>query len=185
MKQTILLAIFMITALSLCWAKGKEQARAEEITPREDKMGELIMVGLEITDTMEQEAYMKLWAKFFEISEKIPNAIGDAYYGVSFSSNNAEGKDAWGYMVAAEVKSPEGIPQEFVVRKIPARRYIVFEHKGPIQTISNLYQYIYGVYSQSGKHNILAAETLERYDHRYLEDSENSLMEIWVPIHSE
>jgi hypothetical protein len=45
--------------------------------------------------------------EFFEIDEKVPEATGDAYYGISFATRNAEGKDAWGYMVATQVKSLE------------------------------------------------------------------------------
>jgi len=176
MKHIIFLLLMVMTGFSLCMAEETE------IVPREAKLPDMIMVGVQIIDSMEQEAYMKLWEEFFEIDEKVPEATGDAYYGISFATRNAEGKDAWGYMVATQVKSVEKLPEGLVSRKIPARNYIVFEHHGPVEKIGGLYEYIYGKYGQSGKHKLLYAESLERYDHRFKEGSEDSLVEIWVPV---
>lgn len=180
MYRIMLLIVLATLAMSLAWAT--EESQKMEYKHREDKLGDLIMVGIEMVDNMEQEAYMKLWEKFFEIDEKIPNAMDDAYYGISFATQNAEGKEAWGYMVAAAVKGLEEIPQEMAVRKIPARKYVVFEHRGSVENIAKLYEFIYGKYAHSGQHKLLFAESLERYDHRYNAGSDDSIMEIWVPV---
>jgi AraC family transcriptional regulator len=180
MYRIMLIIVMATLALSLCWATDETQAA--KYNHREDKLGDMLMVGIEMVDTMDQEAYMTLWEKFFEFDSKIPNAMEDAYYGISFATQTAEGKDAWGYMVAAAVKSLEEVPEEMVVRKIPARKYVVFEHKGSVEKIGGLYEYIYSQYANSGKHKLLFAESLERYDHRYKAGSEDSIMEIWVPV---
>lgn len=176
----IVLAASLICLYAADEAKGKEAK--PEIKVREAKMGEMLLVGVESIDTMESEAYMAMWTKFFEMDEQIAGIIGDAYYGISYAAKNAKGEDTWGYMVAAQVKSLDKIPEGMVSRKIPARNYLVFEHKGSVKNIAKTYSYIYGTYAQSGKHKILFAESLERYDHSYKADSEDSIVEIWVPV---
>ncbi|MDD4676391.1 MAG: GyrI-like domain-containing protein [Candidatus Cloacimonetes bacterium] len=183
MKNTILILVLSILLICLYAtdnAMGKDEEM--EIKVREDKLGDMLLVGVESIDPMESEAYMQMWTKFFEIDEHIAGIVGNAYYGISYMSQNAKGEDTWGYMIAAQVKSLDKIPEGMVSRKIPARNYLVFEHKGPVENIAKTYAYIYGTYAQSGKHKFLFAESLERYDHRYKDGSEDSIVEIWVPV---
>jgi len=177
-KMILILFVLITIAGGLCMAKEAEPV------PREAKLPEMMMAGVAIVDSTETESYMKLWEEFFRINEQITEAIGDAYYGINFMTKNAEGKDAWGYMVATQVKSLDKLPEGLISRIIPACDYIVFEHHGPVEKVSKLYEYIYGTYSHNGKHKFLYADSLERYDHRFKDGSEDSIMEIWIPVQS-
>jgi len=182
--KSIIAIILMTVSIFCLYAATEAEAKQEavEITPREEKMGEMLMIGVESIDTTDTEAYMQMWAKFFEMDELISGNVGDAYYGISYMVTNAEGKESWAYMVAAQVNSLDKIPEGMVSRRIPARNYLVFEHKGSVEGIASSYEYIYGTYARSGKHKILFADSLERYDHRYKAGSEDSVVEIWVPV---
>lgn len=152
--------------------------------PREAKLGEMLMAGFQVLDTMEHEALMGCWNQFMGVVEQLPADPQAPYYGINFftADYNPQEHTGFGYMACVPVLKSEGIPEGVVLRKIPARDYIVFEHKGPLMYLEQSFNYIFNQYLPQGKHKALYADLLEVYDCRFNAESPDSVIEIWVPV---
>ncbi len=183
-------AVLVILALifGLLYADDKPQAPTPEFStseiPREDKKEEMLMAGFQVMDTMEHEAMMKVWNQFMEVVEKLPAEENTPYYGINFFTKdyNPENHTGYGYMACVPITSAENLPEGVIVRKIPAQKYIVFEHKGPLMYLEESFNYIFYKYLPQKKHTALYTDLLEVYDCRFDAESPESIIEIWVPV---
>jgi len=176
MKAQVFILIVLITLCSSLFAETPK--------PREDKLDEMLFAGVEIQNPQSPEDYAKAWEAFFQVSYKLPESDNEAYFGITYYTEDyvpgEEGGQA--YMVAAPVPSLDELPEGVVTRKIPARKYIVFEHHGPMEKVGETYSYIYRDFIPNGSYDVIYADTLERYDHRFMEDPDDSIFEIWIPV---
>ncbi len=126
----------------------------------------------------------EIWTKFFQVNDMIPNCIGDNYYGVSFQSKSYDPSTGKGltYFVGREVSTLDRVPEGMVAHTIPLSLYAVFEHKGDISLIGNTYGYIFGRWLISGNYRPAMHHSFEQYDERFKHGSEDSIIEIWVPV---
>jgi AraC family transcriptional regulator len=86
------------------------------------------------------------------------------------------------YVAGTEVKSTEEIPAGMVALTIPAGTYAVFTHKGKIQKIDMTMKYIYGSWLPKSGKKLREAPELEIYDQRFKHDSDDSELDIYIPI---
>lgn len=76
------------------------------------------------------------------------------------------------------------VPDNFIHKKIPAYKYLVAEHIGPMDKIYETYGKIYQDILPATEYIPLQENFLhvETYDYRFHWNSPNSIIEIWVPI---
>ncbi|MBO0454847.1 GyrI-like domain-containing protein [Candidatus Enterococcus murrayae] len=76
------------------------------------------------------------------------------------------------------------IPTDFLLKEIPAGRYLVVEHRGAMDQIYSTYEAIYQVLVP--KLGLSLAQTnflhFEKYGAKFQWSRENSIIEIWIPI---
>lgn len=154
-----------------------------------EKKPEMLMIGLQLNnlnvnafpDEEQKEATIPtLWGFFFERIGEIKNRKDlSASYGVCVPTGGME----FTYMAAVEVTSFDEVPEGMVTYTVPAQQYALFTHKGPASTIPEATKKIYGEWLPQTGYETLIAPELEIYDERYCGPmSEDSVMEIWVPI---
>ena len=91
--------------------------------------------------------------------------------------------DEFFYIAGREVESTESIPEGMISYTIPAGRYAAFTHKGKLDTLAETVREIHQTWLPTSGHIARAdAPEIEIYDERFNPASENSEMEIWVPI---
>lgn len=127
-----------------------------------------------------------LWKRFNKELYKISNRKTEpewTKYGIAYDSNK---KDYFKYLAAIEVNEFTDDPN-FTQLLLPKNKYRVFEHKG---TVKNLYKSIVKVFRTDlpklDHELIINSESnisfVEKYDKRFSWTSENSIIEIHIPI---
>ena len=117
--------------------------------------------------------------KAFVPSLPLPGQVGDVTYGATCASDPAT--RSFEHMCAVEVESFDALPADCGRMRVPAARYAVFTHDGPL---SGLPQAWAGVHAWLGSSGEKAAPTpdFERYDDRFDPKTGEGVVEIWVPI---
>ena len=184
MYKSILLLVLLICLTGILLAQEKNEPKKENLEPRYEKREGFVVVGIEAVDAMEGDKMMELWTKFAEISPKIPDAVSPVEYGITYYGKDydPETMKGYNYFVGKEVSSVDNIPEGLLMHKVPEGHYAVFEHKGLIQNIGKTYGYIFGAWMQGNGIKAAQQDVFEVYDKRFKYDSEDSILEIWVPI---
>ena len=88
------------------------------------------------------------------------------------------------YIVANEIEVINKIPKGMIVEKIPAQKYAVFIHIGKLNNISLTYRYIYGDWlpNNTRYERVPFAPEFEWYDKRFNLNSEDSELDLYIPI---
>jgi AraC family transcriptional regulator len=147
---------------------------------------EFLVMGPAIKCTTEDDENIKRIPLFWEeamqkgMLERIPNTVDEqTCYGIclDFESPN------FTYMIAREVDSLDGIPDDMIGRTIPAATYAVFTAKGPItKAVQDATRYIYSTWlPESGYEHAMTAD-LEVYEDRRMSDDGQSEVDICIPI---
>lgn len=79
------------------------------------------------------------------------------------------------------------IPNGFILKEIPASKYLVAEHIGNMDSLYDTYTKLYKDLLLNTRHELLQRDFLhfERYDYRFCWNKENSIIELWLPIKDE
>lgn len=125
-----------------------------------------------------------LWEKFWGRTSEIKHRIGQEMFGIIYGLPEAQRShpDELQYIAAVAVSSVENVPEGMSSHTIPASTFAVFIHRGPITKIADTCREIYRVWlPQSGYEQTEIAD-VERYDHRFCPDGEDSEMEYWISV---
>jgi len=104
--------------------------------------------------------YERIWRRFEGFHEQIKARSTDqAYYGISFVTEEEGVVD---YVAGMAVGEAGIIPEDLVIREVPAARWAVFEC--PIEHIGETYRYIFGEWASKSPHAVDGSvPSLERY----------------------
>lgn len=152
--------------------------------PRFENRGEFTVMGVSLRDNNDPTARMRLWLDLYRMQSAIPNAVPGTEYGVTHYAPDYDPATQKGivYLIGNEVSSVDYVPSGMVQRVVPAARYAVFEHRGAMERLGETYNYIFGEWLPTHKVRALGQDIFERYDARFSFDSEDSVLEIWVPV---
>jgi len=122
------------------------------------------------------ETYGLIWKTFESYHGEIkPHSADEAYYGVSFATDQEGVVD---YFACMAVEGVAAAPKGLVIRELPAARYAVFEC--PLQAIGETYRHIFGEWLAQSPYEIsAAAPAFERYPP---EGKEDAPVRIHIPI---
>ena len=126
----------------------------------------------------------KLWDRFLPRKDDIKAAKKYAV-GICTPSHpqiKVANADQFVYIAGVPVQSPNSIPEGMVACELPAGRYAVFTHKGPISEIGHTLNYIWGTWLPKGEYEHRDAPDFELYDERFDPDSADSEFDFYVPI---
>lgn len=120
-----------------------------------------------------------MWQDFMAAPPPKERLVEMVSYGVNCQADMAAGR--FEYMVAAE--TPAFVDEDGWDRLIlPASRYAVFTHAGPVAQIGNSWQAIFGQWAPTSGHALRETPTFERYGPAYDPVKAEGDTEIWVPI---
>jgi len=124
------------------------------------------------------------WERFCPYSGKIEKRVNDnTAYGISFYPPDWTPKSKWDYMAAVEVKDLNDIPITMLGKTIPANKYAVFTHKGPVKNLYQTYYYIYTKWLPESNYDKVSGYDFELYDERFKDGkSDDSEVDIYIPV---
>ncbi|HOO96827.1 MAG TPA: GyrI-like domain-containing protein [Caldisericia bacterium] len=146
--------------------------------------GEFKVVGLKYRGKNEQGEIPAMWGQFMgrygEISKE--SILGGCnVWGVCIASEDYKCGDDFNYLAAVEVKTDTPAPSGMETQVVPAGKWMVFEHRGALDTLHQTYDAIHSkLLPESGMK--FEMTELELYDERFKMGSPDSVMEIWVKI---
>lgn len=127
----------------------------------------------------------KLWDAYLPRSGEIAHRKDSRHIGLCEAIPNVGVKrhpDEFFYLAGTEVNRIESIPTGMVAKCVPAGRYAVFTHKGSLEKLEYTMNYIYGSWLPRSGEKLRDAPDLEIYDDRFLPESEESELDIYLPI---
>ena len=126
-----------------------------------------------------------LWGKYLPRGGEIPSRVSRSDIGVvtclTESGEKSHPNECF-YLAGAEVKSADTVPPGMMAMTIPAGQYAVFTHKGRIDKLKMTMNYIYGSWLPKSGKKLRDAPEMELYDHRFKHDSDESELDIYIPI---
>jgi predicted aldo/keto reductase-like oxidoreductase/predicted transcriptional regulator YdeE len=145
---------------------------------------EFQIIGVEDIGKRESRNTAAIWAKFQQAITEV--ASRDASHGLGIRSASKEQleKGEERYIVSNEVSSVEVVPEGMIAEKIPAQKYAVFTHLGKLNNLGETYQYIYGdwLINNTRYERVPFAPEFEWYDQRFNINSDDSELDLYIPI---
>ncbi|HXG77804.1 MAG TPA: SRPBCC domain-containing protein [Methyloceanibacter sp.] len=118
------------------------------------------------------------WRRFGPLIGEIPNRIGQDLFGVVSIDDRG-----FNYMTGARVSDFSKLPPRFARIGVPARRYAVFIHRGPVSTVTETFDAIWHSWlPNSGFELDGAPEITEVYGKTFDAKTGLGSFEIWVAI---
>ncbi len=121
-----------------------------------------------------------LWIKLMANASLIKNIVGkNVAYGVS---TMIDSENFWN-VACFEVSMPEDVPKWMVSEVVPSMRIAKFTHTGKMETLKDTYAKIMAEWMPLENLEIdWTKPSIEMYDERFKEGSDDSICEIWMPI---
>ena len=125
----------------------------------------------------------KEWGLFMNEVGTIKNVIKpERYYQVQYWSDNQD-LDGMYFFTGIEVSKLEDINPLFVVKTIPAGKYLRFIHKGLANKVGYTYKYIYNQFLPNTEYILNKPFNFEYYGEKCLSPyNEKSESEIYIPV---
>lgn len=156
--------------------------RADAIAPARFEDGKaMLLAGLcqhYTPDTMAGIAAQ--WQQFAPRIDSMTDRTGTADYGAVVSRAGQPGFDYW---TVLEVTDATRLPADFTTLQVPAQRYAVFTHDGPVSTLCETVNAAFHRWlPRSGLQVAGTPDFLERYGADFDPDAGVGDLEIWVPV---
>ncbi|MBU1378272.1 MAG: AraC family transcriptional regulator [Alphaproteobacteria bacterium] len=120
------------------------------------------------------------WQRFTPWIDNVPGQTnGRVAYGVVWNGDDERTTD---YLAAVEVSSFAALPDELSRLRVPARRYIVWDHPGHISEIRSVWRTIWGEWAPNAGVKLADAPFFERYPERFDHVSGAGGFEVWLPL---
>ena len=141
---------------------------------------EFLVIGL-LNPGTTPESIPALWDQLFPRQKEISNIIPGISLGISKIDPNT-GKDQ--YLAGYPVQSITAVPSGMVVEKIPAHDYAMFTLLGSLKKFSSSLDYICSHWEGYSPHYRPDPPRflIEYYDQRFSPDSDNSEIDLFIPI---
>jgi len=128
-----------------------------------------------------------LWHEAGPQFAKLPGHVGNVAYGVCISTPGDQ--DDFDYLAAVEVSGVQKLPPGWTHIKVPAQRYAVFRHDGPVSDIPTLMREIFQSWLPNSGYELTAGgddepDFLEHYGEGYDPTTGLGDIEVWLPVKS-
>ncbi len=109
----------------------------------------------------------------------IPHRVDGIPIGIQTPADDEGGFD---YICAAEVTAFSNVPRDLLKVEIPARRYVVFEHRGHVSTVFDTYAAIWNEALDEHRWVPAQAPVIERHSPSFDPETGEGGLSIWIPL---
>ncbi len=144
---------------------------------------EFYVVGLRYFGNNQNGEIPELWDEFNKRYDEIENKVSGGCIGLCEHVENFDPDSSkFEYVCCCEVSKTTAIPDGMVLRKVPAQKFARFVHKGPVDSLGETYDKIFGEYLPGHNLHTAVAADFEYYGDEFESGSENSIMYVYIPI---
>jgi AraC family transcriptional regulator len=157
--------------------------------PRFEERGPLLLAGIRERHAFDgpfPQAIGAQWDRLVPHLGAVPGRVGDADWGASFGE---PGRAGFAYLCGVEVADAGAagpLPDGFVRARIPARRWAVFAHPGPLDDLRRTIDAVFGAWLPASGFALAATDgapdLLERYGPGFDPVARRGDLEVWVPV---
>lgn len=145
---------------------------------RFEDRGEFLVGGMNASYTLETRPKIGgQWEQFIQRLPGLPGRIGAETYGVCWNQSGC----SFDYLTGAQVAEGAALPAGFQTVRIPAGRYAVLGHRGPIASIPATFDAIWSKWVPDCGLKIAARPSFERYTDKF-NPATSEGMDIWIPL---
>ncbi len=156
--------------------------KEENMEPKIVELPAFTVVGMRYYGKNENQEITGLWDAFNRRVPEIQHiSKGSAAYGLCITVPEATDGE-FEYVAGFRVDQAKDVPQEMVVRQVPALKYAVFTHTGDFAGLRETYNYIYKVWAQQPGHQLDGRLDFEYYDEDFKDFAPDSKFYIYAPI---
>ena len=124
-----------------------------------------------------------LWHELVQRQGSIPNKTGSSFGLVEMVKGaDKSHKDERFYIAGIQVSDYAGAPADMIQRTLPAGRYALFTHMGKLDKLEQTMRAIYLDWLPKSGEQLRDAPHLEVYDQRFAIGSDNSELDILLPV---
>jgi AraC family transcriptional regulator len=152
-----------------------------------------------ITDTIHldsslppsENAIAKLWGQFVKRIPEVPGQLGWRSFGLMLQNPDNPPGAPFDYTAAVQIYQDGDIPEGMTRIEVPAARYIVLTHRGPLDGISDAFEHFWGHWLPNSPYDFdggtrTGKYEFEFYDQRYTKsDDPNAEIDLYFPIRAE
>lgn len=155
-------------------------------TPTILKLQETIFIGIDSEMSGYNDHTNSLWSQFMPRRREVKPAIGIELFSLAVYPKdyfkNYDGNIT--YQKWAAVKSNESalVPSGMKRIIVPEGNYAKFTHRGPLENISQTFQFIFGEWLPKSKYGVDLRPHIAVMDNRYEPYDMNSEEDIFIPI---
>ncbi len=127
----------------------------------------------------------KLWSNYAKRCGEIKSRLSLVNLGVTICLEEKDIKshpDEMLYIACTHVRNPNEHPEGMTSATIPAGKYALFTHRGPVENIGQTINYLYASWLPKSDYTLRKAPHLEIYDERFKPKSPESEIDVCVPI---
>ena len=122
-----------------------------------------------------------LWARLVLRSAEVADVIPGVNYGVGIEDRK-DGEPGFLYTAGTAVSSVGRVPEGMSVLAIPAGRYAVFTHRGPVTHLAKTIVAVWHQWLPRSGLKARHAPDFECYDRRFKMNKPDSEVDLYVPI---
>ena len=172
--------------LLLCVGSADEPAGTQQklIEPIVVELDAMDVVGMQTLFSMKCNLITILWERFALRMQEIRNVVRkDVALEVSYDVQGEADEQTFFVLAGLIVEDVGEIPEGMAHKHVPAHKYALFTHYGPISLIYDTYNRIYNELLPRSAYDVdKEACTIEWYDERFKMDSPDSEYDIYVPV---
>lgn len=148
--------------------------------PRIQSLPEQTFVGLvQRYDCSSPAGIPNQWQRFLPYFGSIRNQLAGDAYGVCF---NFDESGQFDYLTGVAVRGAEKLAEELVEMKLPAQKYVVFDHGGHVSEIRSVISAIWNGALAENNVEAVQGAMLEKYGPQFDSRTGYGGFEIWIPI---
>jgi AraC family transcriptional regulator len=122
-----------------------------------------------------------LWDRFILRAGEIEGIVPGVHYGIG-ADDRRPGDPGFLYTAGAGVTSLGPVPEGMNVITVPAGRYAVFTHRGPVTHFAKTIVSVWNHWLPASGHKARHAPDFECYDARFKMNSPDSEVDLYIPI---
>jgi AraC family transcriptional regulator len=155
------------------------------IEPRFERLPEMDLVGLTVSSypaghpNHDPSLIPELWDFLMQLVNATQLKIDGPMYGASIMDGEAMSYLA-GFVVDSEWTGEKFPASETWL--LPSSRYAIFEHRGKLNTLTNTLHEIFQEWLPASGFEVGPSPCLEIYGESFVDDSDDSIIEIAVPV---
>jgi AraC family transcriptional regulator len=151
--------------------------------PRITRLEKMSVVGVTAYGEPSTGIFTKTWDIFLNLEKRFTWKNENVGYGIEFYTDEFFNENKWFYMAAMEVDSLSDIPTTLVGKVILAHTYCVFNCRGGIAELGNVFRYAYDKWIPGSKYEVADCYDFELYDERFKgADNPETEIDIYIPI---